>query len=148
MMALEGAQQRTPFGLVVTGEAECWQAALRSIIGPRWLRTYTVRGGLELLRVVEARQADAAVLDDVHDWGLDALQLLRMVRRLDAELPVVVLTSRRDRRWLEHAMRLAAFSVVIKPLELEPLLRELQRVMVRVDALLRPGGGPDGGHVT
>jgi DNA-binding NtrC family response regulator len=148
MMALEGAQRKAPFSLVVTGEAECWQPALRSIIGPRWLTTHAVQGGLELLRVVEAHQADAAVLDDVHDWGLDALQLLRMVRRLDARLPVVVLTSRRDRRWLEHAMRLAAFSVVIKPLELEPLLRELRRVMVRADVLLRLDGRLGGAHPT
>ena len=62
-----------------------------------------------------------------------------MIRRLDAVLPVVVLTTRRDRRWLEHALRLAAFSVVVKPLELEELLRQIQRMMVRMDAMLHRG---------
>jgi DNA-binding response OmpR family regulator len=131
-------QRRGPFGLVVTGEAESWQPALELIVGPRWLTTYRVRGGDELLSFVEAGLADAAVLDAAPEWGLDVLQLLRMIRRLNESLPVVVLTDRSDRRWLEHALRLAAFSVITKPLELEALLRQLRRIMIRVDTMLRP----------
>lgn len=129
-------QRDEPFGLVVTGEAESWRGALELIVGPRWLRTYHVSDDRELLSVVEHGLADAAVLDDSAEWSVDVLQMLRMIRRLDAMLPVVVLTTRRDRRWLEHALRLTAFSVVVKPLELEELLRQIQRMMVRIDAML------------
>jgi len=52
---------------------------------------------------------------------------------------VVVLTTRTDRRWLEDALRLTAFSVVIKPLGLEELLRQIQRMMHRLDEMLRGG---------
>jgi len=130
-------QRKEPFNLVVTGEAEVWQPALEQIVGPQWLTLHRVRGDDELLQVVETGQADAAVLDDAADWRLDALHLLRMIRRLDAMLPVVVVTSRRDRRWLEDALRLAAFSVVIRPLALEELLRQIRRMMIRLDEALR-----------
>jgi len=130
---------RNPLGLVVTGEAELWTSALEKIVGPRWLRTYDVASDRELLDVVESGRADAAVLDDSARWSVDVLGLLRMVRRLDAALPVVVVTTRRDRRYLEHALRLAAFSVVVRPLELEELLRQIQRIMLRLDAVLRDG---------
>ncbi len=133
-------QRRSPFGLVVSGEAEAWRSALEMIVGPQWLQTYHTRNERELLEVVESGLADAAVLDETADWGVEVLQLLRMIRRLDAMLPVVVLTAHRDRRYLEHALRLAAFSVVVKPLELEELLRQIQRMMIRIDAMLR---GPD-----
>jgi len=129
-----------PFSLVISGEARSWQPALEQIIGPRWLVTHAVRGGEELLQLVSTGAADAAVLDDCPEWGLDVLQLLRMIRRLDARLPVVVITERRDRQWLEHALRLAVFSVVAKPLELEALLRQLQRIMVRLEIVLRANG--------
>ncbi len=132
-------KQDKPFSLVVTGEAESWKPALELIVGPRTLRTHHVDSGRELLHVVEQGVADAAVLDDSADWGVDVLQVLRMIRRLDTRLPVVVLTTRRDRRWMEHALRLAAFSVVVKPLELEELLRQIQRMMVRIDWVLRRG---------
>jgi len=130
-------QREEPFSLVVTGEAEAWRSALEKIVGPQWLTTRRVGSDRELLRVVESGQADAAVLDDAADWQLDVLQLLRMIRRLDAVLPVVVVTAHRDRRWLEQALRLAAFSVVTRPLQLEDLLRQIQRMMLRIDAMLR-----------
>ena len=77
------------------------------------------------------------MLDDDVSWELDVLRLLRMIRRISTVLPVVVVTKRKDRRILEDAMRLAAFSVVAKPLELEELLRQIQRMMVRLDRMLR-----------
>ena len=130
-------RRREPFGLVVSGEAGCWQRALERIVGPQLLVTYEVRGDTELLEVVQSGVADAAVLDDDVDWRLDVLQLLRMIRRFDQHLPVVVVTRRNDRRLLESALRLAAFSVVHKPLELEELLRQIQRIMIRLDEMLR-----------
>jgi len=132
-------QRESPMGLVVTGEAEAWQRALEVIVGPRWLLTYQVRGGDELFEVVESGLADAAVLDEDADWGVDVLHVLRMVRRLDAALPVVVVTRRTDRRWLESALQLTAFSVVVKPLELEELLRQIRRIMIRLERILREG---------
>ena len=130
-------ERRSPFGLVVTGEAESWLPALRTLVGPQWLVTYRARDDHELLDVVQSGVADAAVLDDEAEWALDLLQLLRMIRRVDAMFPVVMVTCRRDRRWLEHALDLTAFSVVAKPLELEELLRQIQRMMTRLDDMLR-----------
>ena len=62
-----------------------------------------------------------------------------MIRRLDQELPVVVVTRSRDRRVLKDALQLTAFSVVVKPLALEELLRPIQRMMARIDRTLRDG---------
>ena len=130
-----------PFGLVITGEAESWEPALGQILGPQLLVTYRVSGHHELLEVVRSGLADAAVLDDEADWQVGVLQMLRMIRRLDRLLPVVVVSRHSERRWLEDALRLAAFSVVTKPLELEELLRQVQRMMVRLDQMLRQDPG-------
>ena len=129
-----------PFGLVVTGEAESWLPALEVIIGPEVLRPLKVSDDEELLHVVASGQADAAVLDDAAEWSVDVLRLLRMIRRANELLPVVVVTGRRDRRLLQDALSLAAFSVVVKPLALEELLRQIWRMMDRLDELLRGEG--------
>ncbi|MEN6505040.1 MAG: response regulator [Planctomycetaceae bacterium] len=126
-----------PLSLVVTGEAEVWLPALEKIIGPRFITAHKVDSDRELLDVVGSGEVDAAVLDEQADWLLDALQMLRMIRRMNAALPVVVVTQRNDRRWLEDALQLAAFSVVARPLALEELLRQIQRMMVRIDRLCR-----------
>ncbi len=126
-----------PLKLVVTGEAESWLPALGKIVGPRYLHARRVRSDHELLEVVRTGCADAAVLDDESAWDLDVLRLLRMVRRLDKALPVVVVTSHTDRRWLENALQLAAYSVVVKPLELEELIRQVHGIMDRLGKMLR-----------
>ena len=128
---------QSPLNLVVTGEAVSWLPALERIVGSQYLLARRVHGDRELLDVVTAGGVDAAVLDDAADWRLDALQLLRMIRRVNTTLPVVVVTGRRDRHWLEDALRLAAFSVVTRPLELEELLRQIQAMMRRLDDMLR-----------
>jgi len=112
---------------------------LEEIVGPRWLRTRQVDSDTELLETIESGSVDAAVLDEDLSWGPQVLQLLRMIRRLDATVPVVIVSSRTDRTWLEDALSLAAFSVLVKPLQLEQLLRQLQRMMVRLDQSLRSG---------
>lgn len=133
-------QRRTPFSLVVSGEAEGWLPALEQIVGRRYLVTYRVEGDSQLLEVVRAGLADAAVLDENARWSVDVIQLLRMIRRLNEQLPVVIITGRSgDRRMLEDALRLAAFSVVTRPLALEELLRQIQRMMSRMDQMLRRG---------
>jgi len=126
-----------PLNLVVTGEAESWLPALETIVGPRYLLAHRVVGDRELLEIVSGHAADAAVLDDAVDWQLDVLRMLRMIRRLDRMLPVVVVTGRPDRHWMETALDLAAFSVVTRPLALEVLLRQIRRLMERLDEALR-----------
>jgi two-component system phosphoglycerate transport system response regulator PgtA len=127
----------SPLELVVTGEAEDWLPALGKIVGPRFLHTRRVRSDHELIEVVRKGQADAAVLDDDAPWDVDVLRLLRMIRRVNARLPVVVVTQHTDRQWLEDALSLAAHSVVAKPLELEELLRQVHGVMARLTRMLR-----------
>ena len=135
-----------PFSLVVTGEAESWLPALHEIVGSEYLAPRRVSDDKELLDVVGSGQADAAVLDDAAQWHLDALQLLRMIRRVNRTLPVVVVTCRHDRHWLEDALRLTAFSVVTRPLALEELLRQIARMMQRLDETLRRDEGPQDGQ--
>lgn len=129
-----------PFGLAISGEAGQYLNALRVIVGPKWLRAYRVDTDREVLQVVRAGVADALVLDE-DAIEIDGLKLLRMIRRLDEALLVVLLTGRADRRRLEEALRLAAFSVVVKPLRLEEMLVQIHRMMVRLDAAMR-GFGP------
>ena len=136
-MVLTRDRSRVPFNLVVTGEAETWLPALHQIVGTEYLVPRPVSDDRELLDIVGSGEADAAVLDDATQWRLDALQLLRMIRRINRTLPVVVVTGRRDQHWLEDALRLTAFSVVTRPLELEELLRQIARMMSRLDEMLR-----------
>jgi DNA-binding NtrC family response regulator len=119
--------------VVLTGEAEHWLPALEVFIGPKLLAPYRVDTDRELIKVVEAGVVDAAILDEETPRKIPVLQVLRMIRSVNTQIPVVLVTQSHGRRMLEDALRLAAFSVVGKPLQLEQLMRLLQRIMIRVE---------------
>jgi DNA-binding NtrC family response regulator len=125
-----------PFGLVVNGEAGEYAEALAQIVGPRWIETYRVSSDGEVIGLVQAGLADAVVLDEAVA-EIDVMSLLRMIRRLNESLLVVLLARNPDSRRLEEALSLAAFSVVIKPLRLEELLVQIHRMMVRLNTNIR-----------
>lgn len=131
-MVLALKDNSAPLELVVTGEVAGWLPALEQIVGPNFLNTRRVRSGHELLEVVRHGQADAAVLDDACDWDLDTLHMLRLIRQLDRSLQVVVVTSHTERQWMETALRLAAYSVLTKPLGFEPLVRQIHGIMLKM----------------
>ena len=130
VMALK--DNSAPLELVVTGEVAGWLPALERVVGPNWLNTRRVRSGHELLEVVRHGQVDAAVLDDECDWDLDVLHMLRMIRQLNRSLQVVVVTKHTERQWMEAALRLAAYSVLTKPLGFEPLVRQIHGIMLKM----------------
>jgi DNA-binding response OmpR family regulator len=137
-MVAQAARQarRGPFALAISGEAGAYADALNLIIGPAWLETLLPRGDDEVLDLVQAGRVDAVVLDEAAS-RLEPLRLLRMIRRVNQAMLVVLLKASPDRRWLEEALRLTAFSVVTKPLELEELLFQIYRMMRRLDSALR-----------
>ena len=132
-------QSPKPFRLLLTGESNAWLPALEAIVGPRFIQPQRVTSDEELLDVVRDRRVDAAVLDDEVDWAVDVLRLLRLIRRMDARLPVVVVTSHRDRRRMQTMLELHAHSVLGHPVQLEQLLRQIHSMMTRLDQMLRHG---------
>ncbi len=125
-----------PFSLVVSGEAGDYVGALEQIVGRRWLQTFPAGSDGEMLELVRSGVPGAVVLDE-EATQIEPLRLLRMIRQVNQSLLVVLLTCRTDRRWLEEALRLAAFSVVSKPLRLEELIAQIHRMMIRLDEVIR-----------
>jgi len=124
--------------LVLSGEAGDYVEALDRIVGPGLIQTFRAERPNDVLAIVHAGLGDAVVLDQ-ESMRIDPLRLLRSIRRVNQSMQVVILTGRLvDRRWLEEALRLAAFSVVAKPLGLEQLLFQVHRMMQRMDIVLKP----------
>jgi len=118
------------FTLVVSGEARRHVVNLQKLLGPHPVDMYNAADTGDLMATVQEGRADAVVVDS--EWGQqDVLKILRMIRRVNAALPVVLVAQRTPRRFMEGALRLAAFSIVHKPVEREELLIQLRRLVDR-----------------
>jgi len=85
----------------------------------------TVEAALQLC----ARECPAAVLTDVCLPDEDGFELLRRVRALDAEVPVILMTGHGDIRMAVEAMHLGAYDFLEKPFSSERLVDVMRRAL-------------------
>ncbi|GIL02542.1 MAG: sigma-54-dependent Fis family transcriptional regulator [Alphaproteobacteria bacterium] len=88
-------------------------------------------GGGEALAILSADQARAVdvLVTDIRMPGIDGMALLDRARRLDPELPVVLLTGHGDVALAVEAMRAGAHDFLEKPYNAEHLVAVLDRAI-------------------
>jgi DNA-binding NtrC family response regulator len=84
--------------------------------------------------VALARSRPAAVLSDIRMADMSGLELLRMIRERDLDVPVVLMTAFDDMPTVVDAMKSGAVEFLVKPLDLDDLQRTLGRVIDDADA--------------
>lgn len=78
------------------------------------------------------------LITDIRMPGMDGLELQRRLRTLDANLPVIVVTSFDDAATRTRALGAGAAAYLTKPVAAEELFRQIERILNRGDML--PGG--------
>ena len=125
---------------------EHWTSQLPRLLEPQGVVSYVVRSGRQAMDVATRMEVHAAVIDMA--TPLDEAQqtpragepaemwLLDLFRRLPNRPPVVIVhatdySQRKFDRVLHQALKLGAFSVLNKPVELETILSVFQRLLER-----------------
>ncbi|MDR3515796.1 MAG: sigma-54 dependent transcriptional regulator [Azospirillaceae bacterium] len=93
--------------------------------------------GLELA----AQRTPDVVLLDIRMPGLGGVEVLRRLQRLDAGLPVIVVTAHGTISGAVSAIRDGAFEYVTKPFRNEHLVETVQQAMARRSAVRCPSAG-------
>ena len=128
---------------------EYWSRQLPRLLEPQGVVTHLASTGRQALDLAENLPIHAAVIDmgtpmgEDSSKGADAFSgepagawLMQLFQRLPNRPPVVIVHSRtysqrEADRVLRDALRLGAFSVLNKPIELEQLLRVFRRLLDR-----------------
>ena len=84
--------------------------------------------GESALRLIEADPPQIVVLD-VMMPGMSGLEVLRKIKDLNPQLPVILLTGRSDTKEGEEGMRLGAFDYLMKPLNIDQLIKKMQEAV-------------------
>lgn len=111
--------------LLVDDEVEFLEP-MKARLERRQVDCLTAASGAEALAILEASPVDCAVVD-VKMPEMDGLELLRRLRRLHPEVPVVLLTGHASSELGVQGMELGAFEYLLKPVELDELLDTVRR---------------------
>ena len=101
-------------------------------LGRRGYETAVARDGNEALALLAKRPPDAVITESMLP-GNDGHEVLRWIRENDqlSDLPVIILSARKQDRDIVEALELGASDYVTKPFILDELVARLARLLGR-----------------
>ena len=116
-------EKNTPSALVVDDEKRVCEFIVRYLARCDWRGT-AVDSGEGALEKLKTENFDLIILDLVMP-GMSGAETFRGIRKVDAEIPVVIITAYPDSNLMAQALQVGPFAVMKKPLT----LNELQEVL-------------------
>lgn len=112
--------------LIVDDEADVREFAA-NFFRKRKIDCITASSGEEALDLLKKDKPDIVLLD-IKMTGIDGMETLKCIRKLDAKLKVIMVTGRKpeEEGSLEKCREFGALTYVHKPLELD----ELERIVI------------------
>ncbi|MBL6972583.1 MAG: response regulator [Desulfobacterales bacterium] len=110
--------------LLVDDEEEFLETLLKRLT-KRGLNILTAKSGQEALTIIKEKKIDVTVLD-VRMPGIDGVQTLREIKKLDPLMEVIMLTGHASIEVAIEGMELGAFDYLMKPADIDELFYKLQ----------------------
>jgi CheY-like chemotaxis protein len=138
-----GQPARPPYRLLITDDDRQFRESLRGIFETEGFQTYLAHSGEEALDIVQEQRIHLALLDQ-HLPRLTGLETLRLIRQVNAMLPVILLTGDNTQQLMRDALSAHAFCVMSKPVSRNVVVYTVQRALARSYA----SGGDLAGDMT
>ena len=116
---------------VLASEADwAWPAALRDIFRPRGVNMMVARSAPEFVDVIRHKRIHTTIIDmdSERSNGLATVKIIKMNYPL---LPCLMLSSQTGQDLLGDALRLDVFSVIDKPVDMNILRQQLDRLFMK-----------------
>ena len=127
--------------VLVVDDKELMRDSVATTLARAGLQPAVAADGPTALKMI-ADQRPAAVITDLQMPGMTGLELLGEIKRIDEQLPVVLMTAFATVQTAVDAMKGGAFDYIMKPFEGDQLVAALRRAveharLVRENAVLR-----------
>lgn len=117
------------FRVLVVDDAEGIRTYLASFLELKGYDVDTAEDGRRALALLEGGAAPDVIILDVMMPGLDGIETLRRIRRIDEETPVIMLSVVGKATTIVEAMKIGAADYLNKPFEEEELELTLEKVL-------------------
>ena len=122
------SSSKPSFRLLVVDDEPAVTALFRHVFVNSGIEILNADTGGATLEAVRTGQIDAVMLDVVLP-DEDGLSVFRKIKSIDAQLPVVVMTGRRDSQTAIQAMQLGALDYLLKPLDVRSLNKVVRQAL-------------------
>ena len=116
--------------MLVSDADWAWPLAVQSIFMPRGVNALLATEANDVLDIIEQRRIHTAIVD-MDSEKLSGLGTIKIIRAHYPLLPCILLARMAERELLSDALELDVFSVIIKPVEMDVLLEQLNKLFIK-----------------
>jgi DNA-binding NtrC family response regulator len=122
------------FNVLIVDDEEDFLETLVKRLEQRKIDATGVRSGEEALEKIKQKKYDVIVLDIKMPGGMDGIETLRELKKIQPIAEVILLTGHASVETSIEGMKLGAFDYILKPVKLEDLLSKLADAIEKKDA--------------
>ena len=115
-----------PIRLLLVDDEEGYVHVLTNRLSRRGVLVTKTHSGREAIQALRGQDFDVAVLD-LKMEDMDGIEVLRILKNLDPQIEVIMLTGHGSQRAARQGIQLGAFDYLSKPCELEDLLASIRK---------------------
>ncbi|MEO5355864.1 MAG: sigma-54 dependent transcriptional regulator [Nitrospirae bacterium YQR-1] len=102
--------------------------SMEELIGAVGYEVVSVRGGLEGIELLKQGETSAVLLDLVMN-GMDGIETLKELKKISADVPVIIVTGYANIQTAVEATKLGAYDFVVKPPNFDELIITVKRAI-------------------
>ena len=91
-----------------------------------YIVVYTAKNGIDALHFMKTHYADI-IISDIKMPRMDGLTLQKEIRKKYPQLPFIFISGYEDFTYAQAALKNGAFSYILKPIDVDELLQEVDR---------------------
>jgi DNA-binding NtrC family response regulator len=116
---------------VLTSQANwAWRDALRYIFQPRGINLLVAADAIELVNLLQTKVIHTTIVDTDPEEP-NGIAVIKIIRMNYPTLPCILLTGDAGQSLLDNALRLDVFSVIDKPVDMNILKDQLNRLFIK-----------------
>lgn len=116
---------------VLFGQADwAWGEAARCIFASRGINSMVAANALDALDILDRGNIHTAIVD-MDSERISGLGIIKVIRGHYPLLPCILVSSSSEQKLLSKALRLDVFSVIAKPVDMNILHDQLNRLFIK-----------------
>ena len=121
------------FNVMVVDDEEDFLETLVNRLKKRNIETVGYLNGEEALKAMQGKHFDVVILDIKMPGGMDGIEVLREMKRIQPLVEVILLTGHASVETSIEGMKLGGFDYLLKPVKLEELLVKVGQAFEKKD---------------
>jgi len=114
--------------ILIVDDNRNMQFILKNLLSEEGFKITSAENGKESLEVFKSDKPDLVLLD-IRLPGMDGIEVLKSIREIDSDCPVIMITAYGDVKSAVEAIKLGAYDYVTKPFDNDELLINIKKAI-------------------